>query len=82
MLSESKEDIKFKQEVQKEIALLKTKETQLWQELKESLTPSDPLDQKNIIMEIRPAAGGDEASLFCEDLFSMYARLPIKKTGR
>ena len=82
MLSESKEDIKFKQEVQKEIALLKTKETQLWQELKESLTPSDPLDQKNIIMEIRPAAGGDEASLFCEDLFSMYARFADQKNWK
>ncbi|MEJ6348284.1 peptide chain release factor 1 [Holzapfeliella sp. He02] len=48
------------------------------QELEEKLTilmlPKDPNDDKNIIMEIRGAAGGDEASLFAKDLFHMYQK--------
>lgn len=42
--------------------------------LKTLLVPKDPLDDKSVIMEIRPAAGGDEASLFAADLFRMYTR--------
>jgi peptide chain release factor 1 len=38
------------------------------------LIPKDPLDEKNIIMEIRGGAGGDEAALFASDLFRMYSR--------
>ncbi len=43
-------------------------------ELKALLIPKDPLDQKNIIMEIRAGTGGDEAALFAADLFRMYSR--------
>ena len=43
-------------------------------DIKEILTPANPLDQKNIIMEIRAGTGGDEASLFAADLFRMYSR--------
>lgn len=42
--------------------------------LSEALTPKDPNDDKDIIMEIRAAAGGDEASLFAGDLYRMYSR--------
>ncbi|GHT73746.1 peptide chain release factor 1 [Spirochaetia bacterium] len=42
--------------------------------LKFLLIPRDPLDEKNIIMEIRAGTGGDEAALFASDLFRMYAR--------
>ncbi len=42
--------------------------------LTEALTPKDPNDDKDVIMEIRAAAGGDEASLFAGDLYRMYAR--------
>lgn len=38
------------------------------------LTPKDPNDDKNIIMEIRAGAGGDEASLFASELYRMYLR--------
>ena len=38
------------------------------------LTPKDPNDEKNIIMEIRAGAGGDEASLFAAELYRMYLR--------
>lgn len=40
----------------------------------ENLTPKDPNDEKDVIIEIRAAAGGDEASLFAGDLFRMYSR--------
>lgn len=40
--------------------------------------PADPMDSKDIIMEIRPAAGGDEAALFAEELFRMYSRFAEK----
>ena len=82
MLSESHGDPELKQATQKEIALLKTKQTQLVQELKTALIPPDPLDEKNIIMEIRPAAGGDESALFCENLFAMYSRYADQKNWK
>lgn len=44
------------------------------QELKLLLVPSDPNDDRNAIVEVRSAAGGDEASLFAGDLFRMYTR--------
>jgi peptide chain release factor 1 len=43
-------------------------------QLKVMLVPKDPLDEKSVIMEIRPAAGGAEAALFGSELFRMYAR--------
>ena len=79
MLAESEEDKDFKQATQKELALLKTTQNQLLQELKITLIPPDPLDEKNVIMEIRPAAGGDEAGLFCKDLFAMYSHYANQK---
>lgn len=44
------------------------------QELKVALLPTDPLDEKNTILEIRAGTGGEEAALFAADLFRMYAR--------
>ncbi len=55
------------------IALAKEKET-LEQELTKLLLPKDKNDDKDIIVEIRAGAGGDEASLFAAELFRMYAR--------
>ncbi|HEY8999373.1 MAG TPA: peptide chain release factor 1 [Candidatus Saccharimonadales bacterium] len=42
--------------------------------LREALTPKDPNDERDVVMEIRAAAGGDEASLFAADLYRMYVR--------
>jgi bacterial peptide chain release factor 1 (bRF-1) len=42
--------------------------------LQEALTPKDPNDEKDVIVEIRAAAGGDEAALFAGDLYRMYVR--------
>jgi peptide chain release factor 1 len=47
---------------------------QLTEELKLLLLPRDPNDEKNVIVEIRAGAGGDEAGLFAADLFRMYSR--------
>ncbi|MBE6159206.1 MAG: peptide chain release factor 1 [Firmicutes bacterium] len=48
-------------------------------ELELLLLPKDPNDEKNIIMEIRGAAGGDEANIFAGDLFRMYSRYAEKQ---
>ena len=45
------------------------------------LLPKDPNDDKNIIMEIRGAAGGDEAALFAGDLFNMYPQKYAEAQG-
>jgi peptide chain release factor 1 len=47
--------------------------------LKILLLPKDPLDEKNILLEIRAGAGGEEAALFAADLFRMYSRFAEKK---
>src|SRR5699024_12077278 len=44
------------------------------EQLKFLLIPKDPNDDKNVIIEIRGAAGGDEAALFAADLYRMYSR--------
>jgi peptide chain release factor 1 len=60
--------------VKMEIEELTEKLDQLEEELKVLLLPKDPNDDKNVIMEIRAAAGGDEAALFAGDLYRMYSR--------
>ncbi len=53
---------------------LEEKLARLQEELKLALLPKDPNDEKNIIMEIRAGAGGDEAAIFAAELFRMYSR--------
>lgn len=53
----------------------------LAQAIKIDLLPADPNDEKNIIMEIRGAAGGDEASLFAGDLLNMYEKFVATQPG-
>lgn len=57
-----------------EVAETEEKLAQLEDELFTLLTPKDPNDDKNVIMEIRAGAGGDEASLFAAELYRMYLR--------
>ncbi|MCG4779088.1 PCRF domain-containing protein, partial [Eggerthella lenta] len=57
----------------------KERQATLEKELEVLLIPKDPNDDKNIIMEIRGAAGGDEASLFAADLYDMYLRYAEKQ---
>jgi peptide chain release factor 1 len=60
--------------VKQEIESLEAKLDRQIQELKLALQPKDASDERDIIMEIRAGAGGDEASLFAADLFRMYTR--------
>jgi len=60
--------------VREEIATLEIERTRLEKELQTMLLPRDPRDERNVIMEIRAGAGGDEAGLFAADLFRMYSR--------
>jgi peptide chain release factor 1 len=60
--------------VQNEVAHLEQRVTELETQLKSLLLPKDPRDDKNVIVEIRAGAGGDEAGLFAADLYRMYSR--------
>ncbi len=57
-----------------EIEALQARREQTESDLKLLLVPSDPNDEKNVILEIRAGTGGDEASLFAADILRMYAR--------
>lgn len=59
---------------QEELAGLTELKEALENEITEIMTPADPMDQKNIIVEIRAGTGGDEAALFAAELFRMYSR--------
>jgi len=65
--------------VKQEIESLESQQEHLLQELKLALLPKDANDEKDIIMEIRAGAGGNEAGLFAADLFRMYARYAQSK---
>jgi len=65
--------------VKQEIEKLESQQDNLLQKIKLALLPKDPNDDKDIIMEIRAGAGGDEASLFAADLFRMYSRYAQSK---
>tara|TARA_B110001454_G_C12719860_1_gene434245 strand:- start:1940 stop:3031 length:1092 start_codon:yes stop_codon:yes gene_type:complete len=58
-----------------EIDELKKKTIELEAEIKKLLLPKDPDDSKDVFLEVRAGAGGDEAALFAGDLFRMYSRL-------
>ncbi|MFD1020075.1 peptide chain release factor 1 [Thalassobacillus hwangdonensis] len=60
--------------VKEEISELSKQKEELEERLKVLMIPKDPNDDKNVIMEVRGAAGGDEAALFAGDLFRMYTR--------
>ena len=62
-----------------ELQTLEEEKESLVKELERLLIPKDPNDSKNVIVEIRGAAGGDEANIFAGDLFRMYTRYAEKK---
>jgi peptide chain release factor 1 len=62
-----------------ELKQLRPRGEQMEQELRFMLVPKDPRDEKNIFLEIRAGAGGDEAGLFAAELFRMYSRYAEKK---
>jgi peptide chain release factor 1 len=68
------EDPELKGMARDELAGLEPKRAALFEELRISLMPRDPNDEKNVILEIRAGTGGEEASLFASELFRMYSR--------
>ena len=79
ILSDAGADPDLKALAQSEVETLEKREREIEVELKLMLLPKDPYDEKNVILEIRAGAGGDEASLFAQDLFRMYSRYAEKK---
>ncbi|MGO4889136.1 peptide chain release factor 1 [Anaerobacillus sp. MEB173] len=73
MLEEKLDDEMYEM-VKMELSELSDRKEELEQKLKVLLLPKDPNDDKNVIVEIRGAAGGDEAALFAGDLYKMYSR--------
>jgi peptide chain release factor 1 len=76
MLTET--DPELKTLAESEAAALTPRLAALEQELKSLLLPRDPRDERNVIVEIRAGAGGEEAGLFAADLFRMYSRYAEK----
>ena len=72
-------DPELKEIAQSELITLEEKKLKLEEDLEVLLLPKDPNDEKNVIMEIRGAAGGDEANIFAGDLFRMYERYAEKQ---
>lgn len=73
-LIEEEEDPEMREMAKEELHSLEEKKESLTDNLKTLLIPKDPLDGKNIIMEIRAGTGGEEAALFAADLYRMYSR--------
>jgi len=67
-------DAEIRELAKAELPELRTRKAELEASLKKLLQPRDPRDQKSVVVEIRPGTGGDEASLFANDLFRMYTR--------
>lgn len=72
ILLEEENDEELRELAKEELAGAKKKIEELEQELKILLLPKDPNDDKNIMLEIRAGAGGDEAALFASELYRMY----------
>ncbi len=72
-------DPEMKEWIREEMANLTERKSELEKRLQILLLPRDPNDEKNVIMEIRGAAGGEEAALFAADLYRMYTRYAESK---
>lgn len=73
-MQNEKLDDEMRDLVKMEIDELEERREQLEEQIKILMLPKDPNDDKNVIVEIRGAAGGDEAALFAADLYRMYTR--------
>ncbi len=74
MLEDAHGDAALKALASEEVKTLEQRKEETEQLLKVLLLPKDPNDEKNVILEIRAGTGGDEASLFAQELFRMYSR--------
>ena len=80
MLGET--DPELRQMAEDEVARLEPLLPRIVEDLKVLLLPKDPLDEKNVVLEIRAGTGGDEATLFAAEVFRMYSRYAEQKRWR
>tara|TARA_B100001029_G_C15063041_1_gene460361 strand:+ start:4590 stop:5648 length:1059 start_codon:yes stop_codon:yes gene_type:complete len=73
------EDEELRELAEEELKLLEKELETLEEKIKHEFIPKDPMDSKDVIMEIRAGAGGDEAALFASDLLRMYLRFAERK---
>ncbi len=81
-ISDAKEmihDPELGEMAKEELNTLEQEKAKLEKEIEVILLPKDPMDGKNVIVEIRGAAGGDEANIFAGDLFRMYSKYAEKE---
>lgn len=74
MLKDAAGDPEMEEMAREELTALKAEAEQLEADLTVMLLPRDPLDEKNIMLEVRAGTGGDEAGIWCGDLMRMYTR--------
>ncbi|MAT43192.1 MAG: peptide chain release factor 1 [Anaerolineaceae bacterium] len=73
------EDEEMRQLAEMEVLELESQLEEVGEEFKKMLVPKDPRDKRNVIVEIRAGAGGDEAALFASELFRLYSRYAEKR---
>jgi len=81
-LYETSDDDEMREMARQELDNLQTKLDDTDRELKLLLIPTDPNDEKNVILEIRAGTGGDEATLFAAEMLRMYSRYAEKQRWR
>jgi len=81
-MAQNEKDPEMKELAREELKELETKFRMADDRLKFLLVPRDPLDEKDIIMEIRAGTGGEEAALFASDLYRMYSRFAETKNWK
>jgi peptide chain release factor 1 len=74
LLLESASDAAMKALAEEEVEKLQKETVEIEADLKLLLLPQDPNDEKNVVLEIRAGTGGDEATLFAQEIFRMYTR--------
>jgi peptide chain release factor 1 len=79
LMLEDEESDDMKAMIQDEIGRLEPRYDAMVERIKRLLLPKDPRDERNVIVEIRAGAGGDEAGIFAADLYRMYTRYAEKR---
>ena len=79
LLRDSSADAELREMAEAELEELRRKESELQERLKILLLPSDPSDEKDVILEVRAGTGGEEAGLFAGDLVRMYTRFAERR---
>ena len=79
---EEEEDPEMRELLKEELREAKDREPELEKQLQILLLPRDPNDEKNVIVELRAGAGGDEAALFASEIYRMYVRYAERRGWR